>query len=93
MATTGQDLLKIGERIYYQDRILNACNGFSATDDDLPNRFFESPGTHGDGIHNAPNDRNDLITARSDYYKIRGLSQDGKPTQEKCEELNLPWDR
>ena len=43
-STTGQDLLKTGERIYYQERILNARNGFSARDDDLPRRFFQEPG-------------------------------------------------
>ena len=89
MKTSGQDLLKIGERIYYNDRILNAMNGFSAKDDDLPERFFKEPGSHGDGISVKPIDRDAFLKARADYYAIRGLDANGMPTTEKCEELGL----
>ncbi|MBW2678514.1 MAG: aldehyde ferredoxin oxidoreductase family protein [Deltaproteobacteria bacterium] len=91
MQTTGQDLLKIGERIYYNERIMNALNGFSASDDDLPKRFFEEPGSHGDGIRIDPLNRDNFIRARSNYYRIRGLSDNGLPTREKCRELKLKW--
>lgn len=86
---SGQDLLGIGERIYYRDRIMNAANGFTAVDDDLPNRFFEDPGSEIEGVTIAPLDREAFTLARSDYYRIRGLSQDGLPTTEKCRELDL----
>jgi aldehyde:ferredoxin oxidoreductase len=89
--TTGHDLLKIGERIYYQDRIMNYLNGFSAEDDDLPPRFFTEPGTHGSGIRVEPINRQEFIKARSDYYKIRGLDEHGHPTEAKCGELGLTW--
>ena len=89
--TTGHDLLKIGERIYYQDRIMNYLNGFSAADDDLPPRFFSEPGTHGSAIKIDPINRHDFIKARSDYYKIRGLDSNGNPTEKKCNELGLTW--
>jgi len=91
-STTGQDLLKTGERIYYQERILNAHNGFSAKDDDLPQRFFQEPGYKGDDMRIAPLDRKAFLQARSNYYHIRGLSKNGLPTREKCGELGLAWE-
>lgn len=89
--TSGQDLLESGERIYYNERIINALNGFDAEDDDLPDRFFNSPGTHGDKIEIAPLDRNDFIQARSRYYKIRGLDTNGLPLKDKADSLGLIW--
>jgi aldehyde:ferredoxin oxidoreductase len=91
-STTGQDLLKTGERIYYQERILNARNGFSAKDDDLPQRFFHEPGYKGNDMRIASLDREAFLKARSNYYRIRGLSEDGLPTREKCGELGLEWE-
>ena len=91
MQTSGQDLLKTGERIYFRERIMNAHNGFSARDDDLPRRFFEDSGYQGKGLHMAPLDREDFLRARSRYYRIRGLDIDGMPVREKCEELGLSW--
>lgn len=91
METTGHDLLKIGERIYYHDRIMNSINGFTVKDDDLPPRFFSEPGSHGGGIEIHPINRQDFIDTRSDYYKIRGLDPDGRPTVDKCRELELEW--
>ena len=92
LSTTGQDLLKTGERIYYRERIMNAINGFSAKDDDLPQRFFHDPGYRGDDMHIAPLDREAFLKARANYYRIRGLGENGLPTRTKCEELGLEWD-
>ncbi len=87
--TTAQDLLRAGERIYYNDRVMNARNGFSADDDDLPARFFTEPGTGGDGITVPALDRDEFLKTRADYYLIRGLDADGRPTEEKERELGL----
>lgn len=89
--TTAQDLLGVGERIYYNECMMNAMNGFDGSDCDLPERFFAEPGTSGDGITVAPIDRDDFLRARSDYYRIRGLDQRGIPTREKCKELGIEW--
>lgn len=86
-----QDLLKIGERIYYQERIMNSLNDFTSKDDDLPSRFFKEPGTNGNNINIKPINRNEFLKARSNYYKIRGLDQDGQPLKEKANELELKW--
>lgn len=87
----GSDLMAAGERIYYNERIMNSLNGFSCSEDDLPERFFTSGGTSGDGILIPPLDREEFLETRKKYYKVRGLSPDGKPTKEKCDELGLEW--
>jgi len=89
--TTAQDLLKIGERIYYNERIMNAMNGFTKEQDDLPTRFFDASGSSGDGIEIKALNREEFLGARANYYKIRGLSQNGLPTHKKCNELELTW--
>ncbi|MCP4133526.1 MAG: aldehyde ferredoxin oxidoreductase family protein [bacterium] len=86
---TSLDLQKAGERIYYNERIMNAENGFTKKDDDLPERFFTEPGSSGDGITIPPINREEFLQARGNYYKVRGLDEDGMPTPEKCEELGL----
>ncbi len=87
--TTAQDLLKTGERVYYQERIMNSLNGFTAKDDDLPMRFFTEAGSGGNAIEIKPIDRAAFLKARSRYYHIRGLDERGQPTPEKTEELGL----
>lgn len=89
--SSAQDLLEIGERIYYAERIMNAKNGFTSKDDDLPERFFTEAGSSSEDITIAPINRNDFLEARANYYKIRGLDEDGMPTKQKSEELGLEW--
>jgi len=91
VAATAQDLLKVGERIYYLERLMNSLNGFEAKDDDLPGRFFTEAGTSGNGIEVRPLDREAFLEARSRYYRIRGLDEDGRATKEKSKELGLAW--
>ncbi len=88
---TAHDLSKIGERIYYQERMMNAAVGFSAKDDDLPRRFFTTPGTEGPSFRVPPIDREAFLACRSKYYKVRGLDENGQPTPEKARALGLPW--
>lgn len=89
--TTALELMKAGERIYYNDRIMNAINGFNSSHDDLPSRFFSENGTSGDGIEIKAINRKEFLQARSNYYKIRGLDEIGMPVKEKCDELGLEW--
>jgi len=88
---TGRDLLLAGERAYYMDRIFNHINGFTSKQDDLPERFFFEGGTSGEGTEIPPLNRDDFITARSRYYRVRGLTQEGAPTNEKIRELDIEW--
>ncbi len=89
--TTAQDLMQKGECIYYNERIINALNGFSAKDDDLPERFFMEPGSSNNTILIPPIDRNKFLDARKKYYTIRGLNANGIPKKEKAQTLGLLW--
>jgi aldehyde:ferredoxin oxidoreductase len=89
--TNAQDLLKKGECIYYNERIINTLNGFDAKDDDLPDRFFSQAGSSANNIHVPPINKNAFLSARTKYYGIRGLTQKGLPKKEKAKELGLSW--
>jgi aldehyde:ferredoxin oxidoreductase len=86
---SANDLARIGERIYYQERIMNATVGFDIEDDDLPLRFFEEGGTDGPGFSVPPIDRAAFERTRRSYYKVRGLDERGHPTAEKIGALGL----
>ncbi len=88
-AFNAQDLLNTGERIYYHEQIMNNLNSFTSLDDDLPPRFFEEEGTSGHGIEVPALSRADFLKARKGYYAIRGLSEEGAPTLEKAQALDL----
>ncbi len=90
-SATAQDLLAVGERINYQERLLNAAYGFTAQDDDLPARFFAEPGSGNATLSVPPVPRQDFLAARAAYYRIRGLTEDGMPTREQAEKLGLEW--
>ncbi len=89
--TSAHDLMVLGERIYFQERMINAANGFDVRHDDLPRRFFTQSGSSGNRIHIPPIDRDAFVEARKKYYTIRGLSPQGLPLEEKALELELPW--
>lgn len=86
---TAHGLLELGERIYYNERIMNSLNGFDACEDDLPPRFFTEPGTSGGGVEIAPIDRSQFLEARANYYAVRGLDEYGRPTRETADRLGL----
>lgn len=86
---SGQELMKIGERICVQERIMNAQNGFTAEDDDLPQRFFKETKTSESDDPLKPIPREDFLQARAAYYQVRGLDQNGMPTAKKADELGL----
>lgn len=91
VSLTAQDLLKIGERIVYRERMMNARNGFTAEDDDLPERFFAMSGSEGDHIPVPPIDRKTFLEARARYYAVRGLDETGMPMRVKAEALGIAW--
>lgn len=86
---TANELIKTGERIYYNERMMNAANGFSSKDDDLPSRFFNSYGYKGADIIISPIDRKSFLKARVNYYKARDLDKNGLPVAETVKELGL----
>jgi len=77
------DLLKCGERIWNLKRAFNIRMGVSMKDDALPERLQE-PLNEGPIAGKAP----PLKTLLKEYYDLRGW-REGKPTNEKLEELDL----
>ena len=88
---TAHDLILAGERINYNERIINCICGLTSADDDLPPRFFTEAGTSGDAMRISAIDREEFLNARAKYYRIRGLTQKGLPLKEKCQEYGLEW--
>jgi aldehyde:ferredoxin oxidoreductase len=84
-----QSLLRTGERIYVLERYLNTLNGFTIADDDLPERFFREEGTSSPNIRVRPLDRQEFLSTRSKYYRIRGYDDSGMPSAELMERLGL----
>ncbi len=74
-----QSLLKTGEKIWLLERWLNCLNGFSRSDDDLPERFFTEPGFRSDGTEIPPISRDEFRAALERYYHIRGYDKEGCP--------------
>ncbi len=87
--TTAHDLLAAGERIYMRERLMNCRNGFRASDDDLPARFFEEAGSGGAWGETPAIPRDGFLAALERYYRSRGLDRDGVPLPGKCAELGL----
>jgi aldehyde:ferredoxin oxidoreductase len=69
--TTGQALLKIGERIVERERHYNALNGFTDQDDLLPERFYRCEGSSGGGIEVPAIDKERYREEMEKYYRIR----------------------
>ncbi|MDD4952581.1 MAG: aldehyde ferredoxin oxidoreductase C-terminal domain-containing protein, partial [Desulfovibrionaceae bacterium] len=89
--SSAQDLLLAGERIYYNERIMNALNGLTIKDDDLPVRFFEDDGDSGAGVTVKALDRDEFLDARVRYCRVRGLDEHGRPTGQTAQRLGLEW--
>jgi aldehyde:ferredoxin oxidoreductase len=76
---SAEEFRKCGERIWNLERLFNIKAGFSRKDDTLPERFFGSGGL----------DRAEFVGALDEYYQLRGWDENGVPTGEKLNELNL----
>jgi len=81
-------LEEIGERIYNLERLINTKRGVSRKDDVLPYRVMNEP------IPEGPSEgrycpREELEAMLDKYYKIRGWTGEGVPTDEKLTELGL----
>ena len=104
---SGEDLLAIGERIVNLERMINVRHGFSRDDDKLPRRFSDEPldvyeyrkdpNTGQRRRSESPITRGvleDFDAMLSRYYELRGWDEDGIPTPETLQRLDveLPWD-
>lgn len=81
-------LMVLGERIWNQVRLFNLREGFTRADDTLPKRFTEQPlpeGTYAGQMITLQ----DLDQMLDEYYAVRGWDEEGKPTNEKLQQLGL----
>lgn len=87
--TTGEDLMRAGERIVNLERLYNVRLGLTGDDDRLPERFTEEPLPvwHGSEVNEHRID--DLQGMLSRYYQLRGWTPRGIPTVETLESLGL----
>ncbi len=90
VTTTGMqigvtELLRIGERIWNLQKLLNIKRGFGRSDDTLPARLLNEPLQEGAPAGQVWR-RDEML---DEYYALRGWDADGTPTREKLEELGL----
>ncbi len=81
---TEEDLDKIGERIWTQERYFNQLHGFSRKDDVLPKRFFEEPSAKGETY-----DRDVFERMLDEYYERHRYNPDGTIPEETLRELEI----
>jgi aldehyde:ferredoxin oxidoreductase len=93
-AATGWDidideLLRIGERTVNMQRLFNLREGFSSTDDNLPNKLFAPrKGGPTDGVGIPPDQFNEAVKT---YYHMAGWDEQGIPSLEKLADLDIAW--
>lgn len=93
-AATGWDMslwemMKVGERANTLSRLYNLREGFSAADDNLPQRMFE-PLQNGK-LEGVAIDEEEFAEAMTLYYQMAGWGDNGVPTNAKLAELGLMW--
>jgi len=76
--------LEIGERIYNLTRLFNLREGFSRSDDQLPERLKEPREDTGWKIGEI-----DFEKMLDEYYFLRGWDREGKPTSKTLERLHI----
>jgi aldehyde:ferredoxin oxidoreductase len=81
------EVLRIGERIWNLQKLMNVKLGFTKADDTLPPRLLTEPLTEG-GPKGLVWRREPLL---DQYYKERGWDEAGIPTPEKLKELGLTF--
>jgi len=80
----GRSFLEIGARIYNLERLFNNREGLTKEDDFLPPRFSK-PLPEG----NSRNRIVELEPMLSEYYRLRGWDDQGRPTSERLESLSI----
>ncbi len=80
-----EKLLEAGERINNLVRLFNLREGMTADQDSLPARFSSEPLPDGPR-QGATVEVGEMVRT---YYKIRGWSEDGKPTREVLDRLDI----
>jgi len=80
-----EELIRAGERIVNAERVILTRAGFDRKDDSLPPRIVKEPLPDGPAKGSVCH----LDEMLTEYYELRGWTQDGVPTDEKLQELGL----
>ncbi len=83
-----EEMLVVGERIWNLGRLFNVREGFRRKDDLPPAALFDRSLPKGNAAGKNFS-REEYETALSEYYHLRGWSDDGVPTVEKLAALGL----
>jgi aldehyde:ferredoxin oxidoreductase len=83
------ELMKVSERATNLARVFNVREGFSQKEDKLPQRIMQ-PKRNG-VLSNVGIDAEDLEKAKQIFYRMAGWNEEGIPTSEKLEELDIGW--
>jgi aldehyde:ferredoxin oxidoreductase len=81
---TFKELEECGERIWHMKRGISNLMGITAADDRLPRQILTPP-KEGGAAGQAPN----LDIMLKEFYPVRGLGADGRPTKETLNRLGL----
>ncbi len=81
---TFKELEECGERIWHMKRGISNLMGITAADDRLPRQILTPP-AEGGAKGQAP----DLDLMLKEFYPLRGLGNDGRPTEETLKRLGL----
>jgi aldehyde:ferredoxin oxidoreductase len=82
------DLETVGERAYNMTRLFNVREGFDREDDELPERMTK-PLQAGGPADGSRLTREDFETMLEEYYDLRDWTREGRPSEEKLEELDI----
>jgi aldehyde:ferredoxin oxidoreductase len=82
------ELLQIAERVLTTMRLFNLREGFTAADDELPERYYERKTDGVLSTKDAPS-KKIMSRARQFYYYYMGWDSHGVPTPEKLAELDI----
>ena len=81
-----REFMETGRRSWVLKRALNNAMGVTAADDRLPKRILTAL-TEGGAAGSVPDEKR----MKSEYYRIRGLDENGFPTDEILNELGLSF--
>jgi aldehyde:ferredoxin oxidoreductase len=82
---TAADVLRTGERIFNLKRLINLRLGVTRADDTLPARLLAQPRPSGEAANILP----DLDLQLTEYYGLRGWTEEGAPSPERLAALGV----
>ena len=87
---TVEELMTVGERRLNLFRIFNAREGLDRKDDKLPKKFFKALGGAGPTAGMALT-HDEIESAKDEYYRLAGWTNNGVPTPQTMERLDIAW--